>query len=80
MKIHLYSTLGCHLCEQAKSILWPLLSRYEYRLIEIDIATDDDLIERYGTRIPVLAVSDRVGELNWPFNSEEVEHFLGSKL
>ena len=78
MKIHLYSTLGCHLCEQAKSILWPLLLQYQHELLEIDIATSDELIERYGIRIPVLSDPDNLNELNWPFGAEEVERFFVS--
>ena len=76
MKIHLYSTLGCHLCEQAKSILWPLLSQYQHHLLEIDIAESDKLIEQYGTRIPVLSVGDGLEELNWPFSSDDVEQLF----
>jgi hypothetical protein len=76
VKIYLYSTLGCHLCEQAKSILWPLLLQYQYELVEIDIATSDELIERYGIRIPVLQNSDYSQELNWPFDSHAVEEFF----
>jgi len=64
------------LCEQAKSILWPLLLQYQYELVEIDIATSDELIERYGIRIPVLQSSDYSQELNWPFDSHDVEEFF----
>ena len=73
MQIYLYSTLGCHLCEQAKSVLWPLLLQYHYELVEVDIATNDELIERYGIRIPVLSTVDNSDELNWPFDAAAVE-------
>jgi hypothetical protein len=76
VKIYLYSTLGCHLCEQAKVILWPLLLKYKFNLVEIDIATSDNMIEIYGVRIPVLGASEHIAELNWPFTSEEVEDFF----
>lgn len=76
MNIYLYSTVGCHLCEQAKAMLWPLLSQYQCRLQEIDIADDDLLIERYGIRIPVLAAKNQSIELNWPFTTEQVDNFL----
>lgn len=78
MKIHLYSTVGCHLCEQAKVILWPLLSRFSYELVEIDIATSDELIEIYGIRIPVLSNPDQSLQLNWPFTPEDVEQFFAT--
>jgi glutaredoxin len=73
VKVYLYSTVGCHLCEQAKVILWPLLLQYQFRLVEVDIAESDELIEQYGTRIPVLHVNDPATELNWPFSAQEVD-------
>ena len=78
MKIYLYSTLGCHLCEKAKSILRPLLSQYQYELVEVDIATSDELIERYGVLIPVLQNTVNAQELNWPFDSDDVEKFFAA--
>lgn len=80
MKIYLYSTVGCHLCEQAKVILWPLLLQYQFRLVEIDIAERDDLIEIYGTRIPVLGAANNSTELNWPFDSQVVDSFFADLL
>jgi hypothetical protein len=74
----LYTTSGCHLCEKAKTALWPVLSLYELRLREVDIAESDALIERYGMRIPVVALADRPGELDWPFTSEQVAHLVCS--
>ena len=76
MKIYLYSTLGCHLCEQAKVILWPLLLKYQFRLAEIDISTSDEMIEHYGTRIPVLSVGEISAELNWPFTPAQVDSYF----
>lgn len=76
MKVHLYSTVGCHLCEQAKVILWPLLMQYQFQLSEIDIAVDDALIEQYGTRIPVLTATNHSMDLNWPFSAQQVDDFF----
>ena len=76
MNVYLYSTVGCHLCDKAKIILWPLLQQYQFTLTEIDIADDDTLIERYGTRIPVIGALDNPGELNWPFSAEQVDVFF----
>lgn len=73
----LYTTSGCHLCEHAKDRLWPVLSSGDWRLEEVDIADSDELVERYGVRIPVLA---RVGggeELDWPFDEPQLEQWLG---
>jgi len=73
VNIYLYSTLGCHLCEQAKIILWPLLAQYQFRLVEVDIAESDELIEQYGTRIPVLRCGTSSRELNWPFTASDAD-------
>lgn len=80
MKIYLYSTLGCHLCEQAKTILWPLLLKYRFRLLEVDISTTDEMIERYGIRIPVLGIGDNLAELNWPFTPEQVDSLFAELI
>jgi hypothetical protein len=74
----LYSTPGCHLCELAKDILWPLLDEFTLRLDEVDIADCDELVERYGVRIPVLAFADTDEELNWPFDQHQARAFLAN--
>jgi glutaredoxin len=74
--IYLYSTPGCHLCEMAREIVSPLLNNYSLYLEEIDIAESDELIERYGVRIPVLKSPHHLDELGWPFDSERAANFL----
>ncbi|MDO8344406.1 MAG: glutaredoxin family protein [Cellvibrio sp.] len=74
--IYLYSTPGCHLCEMAREIISPLLDNYSLYLEEIDIADSDELIERYGVRIPVLKSPRHIDELGWPFDSEQAANFL----
>lgn len=74
--IYLYSTPGCHLCELAVAIVSPLLSHFPLRLKEIDIAESDELVERYGVRIPVLKSPHHLDELGWPFDAIQAEQFL----
>ncbi len=74
--ILLYTTAGCHLCEAAKTVLWPLLTEFGLRLEEVDIADSDELIERYGIRIPVIAFEHSVTELAWPFSAEQAWVFI----
>ncbi len=74
--IYLYSTPGCHLCDLAKDILWPLLNDYPLRMEEIDIAESDELLERYGVRIPVVAQPHSLNELGWPFDTAKAQVFL----
>ncbi|MDR5897882.1 glutaredoxin family protein [Halomonas vilamensis] len=49
----LYTTLGCHLCEQLEAMVHTLAND-EVALRHIEISDDDELIARYGVRIPVL--------------------------
>ena len=68
----LYGTSCCHLCEQAEAILCEVEVEAEH----IDIAGDDDLLEKYGVRIPVLRRADNGAELGWPFDAAMVKRFL----
>ena len=68
VKYKLYGTQYCHLCDEAEIILREIGIAFDY----VDIAEDDDLVERYGTRIPVLQRADNHAELGWPFNVQEV--------
>lgn len=74
----LYSTLGCHLCELAKEQIEPLLDSLSLTIVEIDIANDDDLLERYGVRIPVIKTRDSINDLGWPFDTHQVHAFLSN--
>lgn len=80
MHIILYGTVACHLCEQAKEILWPLVERFSLRLEEVDIAESDELLERYGLRIPVVKLSTVKQTLDWPFDPAQLEAYLGGHL
>ncbi len=78
--VFLYSTSGCHLCDLAWEILTPIVTRLPLRLEEIDIAESDDLIARYGVRIPVLKFDGKNEELAWPFDGHQALHFLQQHL
>jgi glutaredoxin len=69
IKLTLYSTVGCHLCELAKEIL--LSVEQAFTFTEVEIGDDDDLVNRYGTRIPVILFPDE-SELSWPFNAQDI--------
>ena len=74
----LYSTLGCHLCEEAKTLLKPLLAEGDWQLQQVDIADNNDLMKTYGIRIPVLAIPAFGSELDWPFTAEDIVHSLST--
>ena len=72
--LKLYTTSHCHLCDEAYSLVMQLCSTDQVSLIEI--SEDHDLMNSYGTRIPVLQRLDTLAELGWPFNSQELVKFL----
>ncbi len=53
-RLILYERAGCHLCEDAAALLDAELGSGTYDHVDID--TDDDLIVRYGFRVPVVSL------------------------
>jgi len=74
--LELLTTDGCHLCEQAVAVLQAGLRPGDAEVDLVDIAYEDALIERYGSRIPVLREPASGRELNWPFGSPELARFM----
>jgi glutaredoxin len=72
MKLLLYATPSCHLCEQAAAVLHASRAVFEY----VDIAEDEALLEKYGMRIPVVRRMDSGAELGWPFDEEALKKFM----
>lgn len=76
MVVKLFSTSGCHLCDEAKALLAQVRDQHSLQLQEIEIADSDELIERYGIRIPVLRDTVSGEELNWPFDLAQLKNWL----
>ena len=58
ISLTLYSRSGCHLCEDMEVALSELQQELGFRLERIDIDSNPDLIEAYGTLVPVLKDGD----------------------
>jgi hypothetical protein len=56
-RVTLYTRAGCHLCEEAAVLLDQMLGSDRYTAVDID--ADDDLLVRYGHRVPVIALDGR---------------------
>jgi glutaredoxin len=54
--VTLYNKAGCHLCDEAKAAIAPLLREFRATLREIDIEGDATLMERFGCDIPVIYI------------------------
>ena len=74
-QIILYTGPNCHLCEQAKAVLYPLLTERGLQLVEVSIQTDAVLQEKYGIRIPVVALVNGE-EKGWPFTAAQIGRLL----
>jgi glutaredoxin len=59
LDVTLYSRPGCHLCEEARAVIEPLLREFGASLREVNIDEDKILKERYGWDIPVLFLGSR---------------------
>src|SRR5690349_25136330 len=55
-EVTLYSRPGCHLCEEAKAAIAPLLREFGAVLREVNIEEDPVLQERYGWDVPVIFI------------------------
>mgnify|MGYP000140753424 CR=1 FL=1 len=75
----LYSTLGCHLCDEAVAILKVAgLSKFDV----VDISDDECLFAEYGVKIPVIVYLDGKSngkkELAWPFDLLSAREYIRS--
>jgi glutaredoxin len=57
--ITLYMREGCHLCEEVKASMAPLLTEFAAKLQEVDIDDDPVLLERYTNDVPVIFVGSQ---------------------
>jgi hypothetical protein len=76
--LQLFTTVGCHLCEQAEALMAPRLQAQGFALVKIDIADSDPLVEKYGVRIPVIKRTDMVADLGWPFSEAQFMAYLAA--
>lgn len=71
----LYSSEGCHLCEEALALCLQYIKPENLNII--DIVDDDDLVEQYGVHIPVLKKLSQDSSQNiklfWPFTQAQIK-------
>lgn len=54
--VTLYGKQECCLCDQAMAVLHKVQAVEPFVLEKVDISSRPDLLERYGTTIPVIAI------------------------
>ncbi|MGY4877978.1 glutaredoxin family protein [Vreelandella aquamarina] len=77
IQLWLYTTQGCHLCEQLQALVRQLANQ-TVALTPIEISEDDDLMTRYAQRIPVLA-DEKGAELDRGFDARRLAAWLDAR-
>lgn len=75
-ELELMGTLGCHLCEVATGVIVRVVNPEKFAVYQVDIADDEQLMDKYATQIPVLVDVETQAELGWPFDEESLSWFL----
>ena len=57
--VTLYTRPGCHLCEEAKAQMAPLLREFGAHLREVNVDADPALRQRYTNEVPVIFLGAR---------------------
>ena len=58
-KIKILSKQDCHLCDQAKEVIFRNTRSLPVEVEVIDIENDPELVKLYGSDIPVIFLNDR---------------------
>ena len=80
MRVTLYTTDGCHLCEQAIGMFYYANQHQHisanYTLNLVDIIDEEQLVALYGEKIPVFYRPDNQSQLFWPIELEVLIDWL----
>ncbi|MAB25115.1 glutaredoxin family protein [Pseudomonas neustonica] len=79
IRLTLYGTSACHLCDAAMAELAPLKAN-GLQVREVDIVDAEELMTRYQLRIPVLRREDTGAELDFPFDLNRLLDWLQDVL
>jgi glutaredoxin len=72
-RVTLFERADCHLCEEARVLLDEMIGPGRYDRVDIDLS--DELVVRYGFRVPVLAV-DGKDRLEAPITAPDLREAL----
>jgi glutaredoxin len=59
-EVTMYTREGCHLCDEAKAAMAPLLLEFGAKLREVDIDDDPVHFERYTDDVPVIFIGGQL--------------------
>jgi hypothetical protein len=75
-RVVLYERAGCHLCDEARGLLDEMIGPDRYDRVDIELS--DDLVVRYGFRVPVIAI-DGVDRLEAPITAPDLRAILDDR-
>ena len=75
-RVTVYSKPGCHLCEEATTIVARVCSELSVSWTEVDIEGDPALMHEYGEQIPVTFVDGRQHDY-WRVDEQRLRSALG---
>jgi len=59
-EIIVYTKKGCPLCDEAIEALEELKKEFKFKIKEVDIYKDDELLEKYQLMIPVIEMDNEM--------------------
>ncbi|CAA9367542.1 MAG: Glutaredoxin-like domain-containing protein PA3033 [uncultured Nocardioidaceae bacterium] len=74
-RVTLYSKPGCHLCDDARTVVARVCSELGEQYVEVDITTDPELVRRFGEEIPVTFVDGSQHDF-WRVDAERLARAL----
>ncbi len=79
LQLNFYTRKGCQLCDEALLLLKVFQSTFPFTINQIDIESDERLIEKYGLSIPVIEYNGEVIQ-EGKIDETEFTLFLQNKL
>jgi glutaredoxin len=76
-RVTLYTRPGCHLCDDARSVVAAVCAELGESFGEVDIDGDPELTHRYGEEIPVTLV-DGIQHDYWRVDANRLRRALRS--
>ncbi|MYD44994.1 MAG: glutaredoxin family protein [Gammaproteobacteria bacterium] len=74
MRLLIYVTDACSLCDQALDMILGMPELTGLVLEAVDIAADDSLLQQFGQSIPILELADQ--RLAWPFTEGDIRDLV----
>ena len=78
MRIQIFSTDGCSLCDKVIDKLFDLSIDQGLEIYVTDVSLDEELINRYGADIPVIKMSEKI--LRSPFSDAELLELIDQSI